>query len=351
MHNVAPPSAPAHSWFRRVWPGLLALALFLAAAGAIYENICEARDRRFNPMAGRRFDVGGFKMHIDCTGEGSPTVILESGLGDTYLSWRKVQPQIAKFTRVCSYDRAGLGYSEPSSQPRTSKVIAGELHALLQAAGIAPPYVLVGHSVGGFNVRLYASLYPTEVAGMVLVDASHPAQLDRLPPGIKDMHADWLRKAEFTEYTMLFGLPRLRGQCSEDPVLRAAACNWHTAVEAVAELKSFPESAAQTAAAGSLDDMPLAVLSHDPQRRTGSFPAGMAIPANQAWEKMQEELAQLSTRGTQVIATGSSHSIPLDRPDVVVEGIRKVVEQVRAAQIALQGELILRHQPSPSTAC
>ena len=143
-------------------------------AGLIYENIFEARDRRFNPMTGRRFDVGGFKMHIDCTGEGSPTVILDSGLGDTYLAWRKVQPELAKFTRVCSYDRAGLGYSESSSQPRTSKVIAAELHALLQAADIAPPYVLVGHSVGGFDVRLYASLYPTEVAGMVLVDASHP---------------------------------------------------------------------------------------------------------------------------------------------------------------------------------
>ena len=134
--------------------------IVLALVGMIYENISEARDRRFNPEDGRRYDVGGFKMHIDCTGEGSPTVILESGLGDTYVSWRKVQPQIAKFTRVCSYDRAGLGYSDSSSQPRTSKVIAGELHALLKAAGIAPPYVLVGHSMGGYDVRLYASLYP-----------------------------------------------------------------------------------------------------------------------------------------------------------------------------------------------
>ncbi|HME34511.1 MAG TPA: alpha/beta hydrolase [Candidatus Sulfotelmatobacter sp.] len=332
MHKVAPPSEPAHARLRRIVLGLLGFGLFLAVAGMIYENICEARDRRFNPMAGRRFDVGGFKMHIDCTGDGSPTVILDSGLGDTYVSWRKVQPQIAKFTRVCSYDRAGLGYSEPSSQPRTSKVIAGELHTLLQAAGIAPPYVLVGHSIGGYNVRLYASLYRTEVAGMVLVDASHPAQMDRLPPGIKGMQADWMRKAERAEYTMLFGIPRLLGQCDEDAVPRAAGCNFHTAVATVAELKSFSESAAQTAATGSLGDMPLAVLSHDPQRRSGSFPAGIAKPANEAWEKMQEELVHLSTQGTQVIATGSSHDVQMDRPDVVIEGIRSVVEQVRAAQ-------------------
>lgn len=334
MHNVAPPPEPAHARLRRIVRGLLVFVLFLAVAGMIYENIFEARDRRFNPMAGRRFDVGGFKMHIDCAGEGTPAVILDSGLGDTYVSWRKVQPQIAKFTRVCSYDRAGLGYSEPSSQPRTSKVIAGELHALLQAAGIAPPYVLVGHSIGGYNVQLYASLYRSEVAGIVLVDASHPAQLERLPPEFKDMLAAWMRKAEFTEYTMPFGLPRLLGECGEDPVLRAAACNWHTAVETVAELKSFSESAAQTAATGSLGDMPLVVLSHDPQRRSGSFPVGIAKPANEAWEKMQEELVRLSTRGTQVIATGSSHDVQMDRPDVVIEGVRNVVEQVRAAQSA-----------------
>jgi pimeloyl-ACP methyl ester carboxylesterase len=330
MNNVAPLPALAHSGLRHIVFGLLVFGFLLAVAGMIYENIFEARDRRFNPASGSRFDVGGFKMHIDCAGEGSPAVILDSGLGDTYFSWRKVQPQVAKFTRVCSYDRAGLGYSDASSQPRTSKVIATELHALLQAAGIAPPYVLVGHSVGGFNVRLYSSLYPGDVAGMVLVDSSHPAQLDRLPPGIKDMQADWMRKARFMEYTMIFGIPRLLGECDEDPLLRAAACNWHTAAEAVAELKSFPESAAQTAATGSLGDMPLVVLSHDRNKRLGSFPAGFARPANEAWEKMQEELAHLSTRGTQVIATGSSHDVPIDRPDVVIEGVRSVVEQTRS---------------------
>ena len=159
--------------------------MILAAAGFLYENISEARDRRFNPMPGELVNVNGRKMHIDCTGEGNPTVILEAGLGDTYLSWRKVQPEIAKFARVCSYDRAGLGYSDSSSQPRTSRVIAQELHALLQAAQVPPPYVLVGHSMGGYDVRLYASLYRDEIAGMVLVDASHPDQETRFPPRVE----------------------------------------------------------------------------------------------------------------------------------------------------------------------
>jgi pimeloyl-ACP methyl ester carboxylesterase len=331
MNNVTAPSAPSYSWPRRIILGLLILLLFFAVAGMIYENIFEARDRRFNPMIGRRFDVGGYRMHLDCSGEGSPTVILESGLGDTYVSWRKVQPQIAKFARVCSYDRAGLGYSDSSPQPRTSKVIAVELHGLLQAAGIAPPYVLVGHSMGGFDVRLYTSLYRDEVAGMVLVDASHPDQENRFSPEVKNMEGSWRREAEFLEYTMPFGIPRLLGLCDEDPVQRAAECNYHTAAESVAELKSFAESATQTAATPSLGALPLVVLSHDPDKPAADLPADLAKPLNDTWEKMQKELAQLSTRGTQVIAKNSSHYIQLDRPDVVIESVRGVVDQVRVA--------------------
>lgn len=334
MHNAAHPSPSAHSWPRRIVLGSLVFVLVVACAGAIYENISDARDRRFNPMTGKLFDVGGYRMHIDCTGEGSPTVILESGLGDTYISWRKVQPQVAKITRVCSYDRAGIGYSESSSQPRTSKVMAAELHSLLQAAGVAPPYVLVGHSMGGYNVRLYASLYRNQVAGIVLVDASHPDQENRFPPELKNLEGTWLREAEFLEYATPIGIPRLIGLCDEDPVQRAAECNWHSAREGVAELKSFPESAAQTAATGSLADLPLAVLSHDPEKPSADLPADLAKPTNDAWEKMQEELGHLSTRGTQVIAKNSSHYIQIDRPDVVIDAVRNIVQQARAAQSA-----------------
>ncbi|HET7890936.1 MAG TPA: alpha/beta hydrolase [Candidatus Sulfotelmatobacter sp.] len=326
--------APSHHWPRRIILGLLACGLAAAIAGAIYESISEARDRRANAMPGKLFDAGGFKMHIDCVGQGSPTVILESGLGDTYVSWRKVQPQIAQFSRVCSYDRAGLGYSDSSSRPRTSKVMAEELHTLLQAAGVAPPYVLVGHSLGGFNVRLYASLYRNEAAGMVLVDSSHPDQENRFPPELKNMEGTWLREAEFLEFSTPFGIPRLMGLCDEEPAQRAAECNFHTAREGVAELKGFPASAAETAATASLGDMPLVVLSHDPDKPSSELPPDLAAPTNGVWEKMQEELAHLSTRGTQVIAKNSAHYIQIDRPDVVVDAVRGVVEQARTAEPA-----------------
>ena len=185
--------------------------------------------------------------------------------------------------------------------------------------------------MGGFDVRVYASLYRSEVAGMVLVDASHPDQENRFPPALKNMEGSWLREAEFLEYTAPFGIPRLFGFCDEEPAQRAAECNFRSSREDVAELRSFPESAAETAVTGGLGDLPLAVLSHDPDKQSDDLPADLARPTNDAWEKMQEELARLSTRGTQTVAKNSAHYIQIDRPDVVIAAVRCIVDQARAA--------------------
>lgn len=329
MPNSDVESERPRSRLRRFASGVLIVLLLLAAAGFLYENISEARDRRFNPMPGTLVDVGGRKMHIDCSGAGTPTVVLDSGLGVSYDSWHKVQPEIAKFSRVCSYDRAGLGYSEAISGPRTSRHFAEELHALLGAAGIAPPYVLVGHSMGGYDVRLFASLYRNEVAGMVLVDSSHPDQENRFPPELKNMEGSWRREAEFEEYTIPFGIPRLLGFCNVEAMQRTAECNWPSAREGTAELENFSISAAETAATGALGDMPLAVLSHDPDRPSNELPPEVAKTTNEAWKKMQSELAQLSSRGTQAVVKNSGHYIQIDQPAAVIGAVRNVVEQAR----------------------
>jgi len=331
MNNTGSVSAPGQPWPRRVFRGLAIFLLLLAVAGFLYENISEARDRRFNRMEGELVTVNGRKMHIDCAGQGGPTVILDAGLGDTYLSWQKVQPEIAKFVQVCSYDRSGIGYSDPSPQPRTSRVIATELHDMLHAAQIASPYILVGHSMGGYDVRVYAGMYPGEVAGMVLVDASHPDQENRFPPELKSMEGTWNREATFLEYATPFGIPRLLGLCDEDASVRAAECNWHTEREKTAEMKSFSQSAAEAATVTSLRDIPLVVLSHDPDKPSAELPADLAKSINDAWEKMQEGLGHLSTRGTQSIAKNSSHYIQLDRPELVVNAVRTVVDEARGA--------------------
>ena len=326
--STIPTNSP--SWSRVIVRGLLALVLCLAACGFIYENISEARDRRFHPMPGHRVDVGGYKMHINCTGEGTPVVILDSDLDDSYISWSRVQPRIAKFTRVCSYDRAGLGYSDSSPRPRISSIMAEEMHTLLHNAGISPPYVLVGHSMGGFNVRLFARHYGNEVAGMVLVDSSHPDQENRLPQELNALDKSYEREQEFLTFSMPFGIPRLLGFCGSNAEVRAADCNYHSYREGLAGTKTFSASAAEAATAGSLDDMPLEVLSHDPEVPPDPYtPAYLVKPFNDAWQKMQQELAKLSTRGTQVIAKNSGHYIQLRRPDLVIEAISKVVDQIR----------------------
>jgi pimeloyl-ACP methyl ester carboxylesterase len=324
-------SAQPRPWLRMIGRITLGFVILLAIAGFLYENISEARDRRFHPMPGGLIGVGGYRMHVDCTGQGSPTVVLDSGLGDSYISWHKVQPQIALFTRVCSYDRAGLGYSDSSPQPRTSKVMAEELHAVLQNAGISPPYILVGHSMGGYNIRLFASIYRSEVAGMVLVDSSHPGQEKRFPQALNDLDKTWVREQEFLAFSMPFGIPRLLGFCDKDGAVRAADCNFHSTREGVRELKAISESAAQTAATGSLGDLPLAVLSHDPDQQEPDLPEDLVKPTHDAWQQMQNELAQLSSRSRHVIANQSGHYIQIDRPDLVIEAIHKVVDQARQA--------------------
>ena len=160
-------------WTGRILLGLLALIVLLAASGATYEAIMASGDAKRYPPPGQLVDVGGHRLHLYCVGQGSPTVVLDAGLGAFSLDWGAVQPQIATSTRVCAYDRAGLGWSEPGPLPRSPQQFADELQLLLTKAGVEGPYVLVAHSISGKTARLFASQHPNDVAGMVLIDARH----------------------------------------------------------------------------------------------------------------------------------------------------------------------------------
>src|SRR5258706_11261874 len=144
--------------------------------GVVYEQFGRRQDRRRLPQIGRSVDIGGRTLNILCSGGGSPAVIFESPGAGPGLTWEPIQTEIAKFTSTCWYDRAGHGWSDPGPYPRTSAAIASDLHELLRVAAIPPPYVLVGASFGGFPVRVFAGKYKEEVAGVVLVDASHEDQ-------------------------------------------------------------------------------------------------------------------------------------------------------------------------------
>jgi pimeloyl-ACP methyl ester carboxylesterase len=320
---------------------LAGLVLLVASAGLVYQWAALRRDARRYPAPGRFVAVQGHRMHIDCAGQGSPTVIFDAGLGDSYTTWALVQPEVAKFTRACSYDRAGMGWSELGEAPRTSEQIASELQALLDEAGEKGPFLLVGHSFGGYNVRALAARERGQIAGIVLVDASHPDQLNRFPPYAQI--ENYIPHVTFGMWTTPFGIPRILGWCRDDYTFPGEPAAWSQAApEAIAldcrqpawrttraELQSFRESGRQVAAEGALPNIPLVVLSHDPQ--VGTAP-GTTAEEERLWSQMQEELRALSPNSRRIIAKGSMHYVQIYRPELVIEAIKTVLDAARTAQ-------------------
>ncbi len=302
----------------------VAFIVVMAVVGASYQAISSSREQRLYPPPGQLVDIGGYRLHLYCSGEGGPTVILDYGRVGSYLDWYYVQPQVASFTRVCSYDRGGYGWSDPSPKPRLPSVMAEELHTLLANAGEKPPFVLVGHSFGSFDVLMYAHKYREEVAGIVLVDGAHPDQ--RFPFHWGDKL--WLRAMQFTAP---FGLPRWLRWCGGGPaeiapIRTAIFCRSHIYRTDYDQWAALPEGVDEIRRLGSLGDLPLHVVSRDPNRRPGSNDSTFS-GREQHWLKLQQELLQFSTNATHTIATGSGHDVMTDRPDVVVEAIRKIVEK------------------------
>lgn len=305
----------------------IGVILLLAAIGATYEAIESSREER-EPPRGRLVDVGGHKMHLDCEGQGTPTVILESGLWDDSTVWHNVQPEIAKLTRVCSYDRAALGYSDPRpDQVPDSRNIARNLHMLLADARVRPPYVLVGHSLGGIHIRVYQNLYPSDIVGMVLVDSAHPDQEKRLPPEMNEIQARLYLKSKLWGLAVPLGIPRLLGECGV-----TVECHWQTVKAREAEVQAIGASADEARHAGSLDSLPLVVVSRDPEKGAapGLIPADVSRRVEQQWAQMQEELARLSTKGSRVVAIGSTHDVQIDRGDLVIAAIQKILAAARS---------------------
>jgi pimeloyl-ACP methyl ester carboxylesterase len=306
----------------------LVVLVLVALVGAFYQARHVRREDALLKPPGQLVDVGGYRLHIYCTGSGSPTVILDFGLDGSYLDWFYVQPQIAQFARVCSYDRAGYGWSDSSSKPRLPSIMSEELHTLLAKAGEKSPYILVGHSFGALDLRMYAHKFPDEVAGVVLVDGSHPDEL--LP--FYWQKKSWIR---MMQYTMPFGLPRWRKWCGGGPpeagfVRQAIGCRAKPFATHYRQWSDFPASAEEVRGLGGLGNLPLMVISRDPERTPENPVDPLFNKREQHWKKLQLSLTQLSTNSTQVIAKGSGHSIPSARPDVIVAAVRTLVENSRA---------------------
>ena len=265
-------------------------------------------------LPGRHVDIGTHQLYIDCRGQGSPTVIIDAGMGGFSLEWRHVQTRLAKQVRVCSYDRAGYGHSESGPLPRTSARIARELHQLLTKAEVPGPYLLVGHSFGGYNIRHFAHDYPEDTMGLVLIDASHPSQFKRFPR--KNLPAAFLDKDRPQRMVTRPIMPEnYPAELRREAFLQMASYKARRAQGS--EFRHFRTSAEQVRQLA-LPDVPILVLSRGRQVWPDTT---YGDRMERIWTDLQSELGNLSDRTLHLIAANSGHSIHFDQPDAVSNAV------------------------------
>lgn len=329
-------------WIKRVGGAIGFFFAFLIILGASFQAYQTNQDKLMFPPPGQLVDVGGYRLHLYEMGKGSPSVILDAGMGCHCLDWALVQPEIAKFARVYSYDRAGNGWSEESPYPRTSENIIDELHTLLVNAGVKGPYILVGHSFGGINLRLFAKRYPQDILGIVLVDAAHEDQMEKLPPWPHTLLEKIILQEKAAVFAARIGLVRLINRFQSEFGLNqlpehihdmyfANICTPKFIKTANQEFKCFQESLEQVrASAEFLGDIPLTVISAGQllKDKQGFYSEEFILSARTVWEELQKDLVSKSTHGVQMVAEESGHMIAHDQPNLIVEAVRQMVDDL-----------------------
>lgn len=327
---------------KRLW--VIALVLVMLAAGVVQ---AQDGDSDLPPAPGELIDVGGYSLHLYCTGEGGPAVILDAGLGDWSINMANLQEQIAEFTQVCTYDRAGYGWSDEGPEPRTSQQIVDELAALLENGEVEPPYILAGHSFGGVNVLMFAAQHPELVEAVVLLDASHPEQMDALNAEVPEIVA--LEESAAVAYQGMLemaeaGAPvpqemldafRPQGITDEQFEIWSQVVVQPKSLRAmINELASLNDSLAQAQEVDTLGDIPLVVIAHGVKladMMTDEDLAAMGVTREimdtyeALWRGFQEDYLTYSTDSTLIIADESHHYVYVTQPDLVVEAIQELI--------------------------
>ena len=331
------PLARLRRWLRNGAVGVLALL----GVGILVGQVQQFRLARAYPAVGEMIDVGGRLVHVIRDGEG-PVVVFENGPGGMAVDWSLVAPAVAEFGQAFAYDRAGLGWSQPSGGPRDISRLVSELKETLEAAGAPAPYVLVGHSYGGLIVRAFAYEYPELGAGLVLVVAAHEDLLDIYP-------TEYAAKARSLAEQMgklrgvyklitASGIPALLDLPNPAeghlPPALAAARQAATVMDSSHAVAATDEMAGLAASfehvrrvRRPLGDLPVEIIAHGrPVGAEAGVPAGLEIAVEEAWQSMQRDLLAISSEAALEVARGSGHDIHLEAPQVVIDAIRRVVK-------------------------
>lgn len=284
---------------------------------------------------GKMYDLGGYDLQMYCTGKGSPAVIIDTGLGSSSMEWLDIQHTIGKSTRTCTYDRAGYGWSDEGPGPRNVELLADELHELLNKAKVEPPYVMIGHSFGGYVIQYFAETHTDEVVGMVLVESSHPEQATRLKTlleskGNNDKHRP---RNESINHVML---SQSRGNPMGTPEQIGEFLNSRRKAlySQMDELKHFEQSGQQVAAKRPLPEMPLVVISRG---RPVWAKAEGGRAAEVEWQQLQKELSELTRQSERRIAQNSGHGVHKDQPGMVIKAINDVLAAASSSYVSTAG--------------
>ncbi len=324
---------------------ILTFVLLLAAL-SINQNVALTRTRKLFPARGKLIKVEGHFMHIDCQGDGSPTVVIDAGNSSFSVEWALIQQKLSQVTRVCTFDRPGYGWSEPGPLPRDGAQIVSELRQLLQASGEKGPYLLVGHSLGGVHTRIFAAKYPGETAGMVLVDTAFPLEVSpELENQMRSSIGFYQAMNLLTRSGVLRILGPLGGQNSIPATARKLPADlrntylnllldpnqYTTAISEMEQLpQTFSEASKLLAGDRPFGDLPLIVLTASQMSAPGSTPFDertITVPDQQI--ALQRSLAGQSSLGEQRVIAQSGHSVHLDAPDEVIRAVQDLVQRIR----------------------
>lgn len=320
---------------------IVGLALLVLATGAAYNALAQRKRIAEAHLPGQIYQVNGHGMHMVCMGNGSPAIVLDTGLGDDFTTWLKVQPALSKVTRVCSFDRSGFGASEMTPGPHDAATLSAQLHELLRQTGIEKPFVLMGHSISGLYLRSYATRYTGDLAALVFVDGATPLQDDRVPRSLVAIQDQQRSEMPWQKLLMTIGWYRLHGDCDSvtpgfeayGAIIRANNCA-PTQFDALeAELDAERNSGEETLHAGPFPHLPVLILSRDPASLPSTWPVEVAKANAVVWNQMQEESKRLSPVSRRVIARGSDHYIHVDRPDLVIREVTQLVEGIRRSEV------------------